>query len=268
MSGYDTVTLLTDRGLEDEAVGLVHSIFADMAPAARVVDLTHGIARHDVRAGSLALARSVPYIAPGVVVASVDPDGSAGRRSIGVEVGDGVGVLLGPDNGLLGNAVAIVGGAGRCVELVDERFRLPSPGAVWELRDVLAPAAAHLCNGVDLGELGPSLDPASLLPSLVPVSRFENEQVIGEVMWIDHFGRVQLNLDADVIDHLGDVLVVSSGEQRRVITRRPGVQDVVEGQLGLIVDAFGLISIVSPQRSAAEELGLHVGAEIVVSEAR
>lgn len=268
MTGYDTVTLMTDRGVHDEAVGLVHSIFADMAPAARVVDLTHGIPRHDVRAGSLTLARSVPYIAPGVVVASVDPDGSAGRRSIAVEVGDGVGVLVGPDNGLLGNAVAIVGGAGRSVELVDERYRLPSPGALWELRDVLAPAAAHLCNGVDLAELGPAVDPASLLPSLVPVSRFENEQVVGEVMWIDHFGRVQLNLDAEVIDHLGDVLVISSGEQRRVITRKAGIQDVAEGQVGLVVDSFGLMSIVAPQRSAAEELGLHVGAEIVVSEAR
>ena len=50
MTGYDTVTLMTDRGVHDEAVGLVHSIFADMAPAARVVDLTHGIPRHDVRA--------------------------------------------------------------------------------------------------------------------------------------------------------------------------------------------------------------------------
>lgn len=268
MSGFDTVTLLTDRGLTDEAVGVVHSIFADMSPATRVVDLTHGIDRHDIRAGSLALARSVPYIAPGVVVASVDPDGAAGRRSIAVEIGGGVGILVGPDNGLLGNAVAIVGGAGRTVELVDERFRLPSPGALWELRDVLAPAAANLCNGIDLAELGPAIDPAGLLPSLVPVPRFENTQVVGEVMWVDHFGKIQLNVDDETIEHLGEVLVVSSGELRRVITRKPQINDVADGQLGLVADAFGLMSIVSPLRSAAEELGLHVGAEIVLSEAR
>ena len=63
-------------------------------------------------------------------------------------------------------------------------------------------------------------------------------------------------------------IVISSGEQRRVITRKAGIQDVAEGQVGLVVDSFGLMSIVAPQRSAAEELGLHVGAEIVVSEAR
>lgn len=265
---YSTVTLMTDRGHTDEAVGVVHSIMADMAPGSRVVDLTHNVERYDVRAGALVLARSVAYIAPGIVIASVDPHGSAERRSVAVEVGDGIGVLLGPDNGLLANAVAIVGGAGRTVELSNEAFRLPSPGAVWPLRDVLAPAAAHLCNGVDLAELGAPIDPFTLLPSLVPIPRFDNEQVVAEAMWIDHFGAVQLNVDADMIDHLGAVVVISNGENRRVVRRHGSAVDIAEGQLGLVTDAFGVMSIVSPRRSAADELSVAVGAEIVLSEAR
>ncbi|NOX30540.1 MAG: SAM-dependent chlorinase/fluorinase [Actinobacteria bacterium] len=268
MAGYDTVTLMTDRGQVDEAVGVVRSILADMAPSANVVDLTHGIERHDVRAGALALARSVPYIAPGIVLASVDPDGSSQRRSIAVEIGDGVGVMVGSDNGLLANAVAIVGGAGRTVELTDERYRLPSAGSLWELRDVLAPAAAHLCEGVDLAELGPAIDPASLLPSLVPIPRFENEQVLAEVMWVDHFGRVQLNLEAEMIDHLGNTIVTTINSQQRVVMRHRSINDVPDGQVGLVTDTFGLMALVSPQRSAAAEFDIDVGAEVVLSEAR
>ena len=265
---YETVTLMTDRGRTDESVGVVHSILRDLAPHTAVVDLCHDIEAHDVRAGSLMLARSVPYIAPGVVVASVDPHGGDVRRSIGVEIGDGVGVLLGPDNGLLGSAVAIVGGAGRCVELVDERYRLPSPGAVSSLRDVMAPAAAHIANGVDLGELGPAVDPNSLLPSLVPVPRHENEQIAAEVLSVDPFGAVQLNVDETAIDHLGPILVLSFGDSNRTVRRFDTVADIAGGQVGLVPDAHGLMAVAAHQRSAAVELGLATGAEVLIAMAK
>ncbi len=265
---YDTVTFMSDRGRGDETVGVVHSIIRDTAPHARVIDLCHDVEPYDVRAGSLMLARSVPYIAPGVVIAAVDPHGSAERRSIAVEVGGGVGVLLGPDNGLLASAVAIVGGAGRCVELVDERFRLPSPGTVSALRDILAPAAAHLACGVELTDLGPPIDPNALLPSLVPVPRFENEQVVTEVLSIDPFGALQLNADDTDVEHLGDTLVLSFGTANRTVRRLASVTDVTSGQLALVPDAHGLLSITGHQRSAAEELGLATGAEVIIAIAR
>ena len=265
---YDTITFMSDLGRGDEAVGVVHSIIRDTAPAATVVDLCHDIEMYDVRAGSLMLARSVPYIAPGVVLASVDPHGSLERRSIAVEIGEGVGVLIGPDNGLLASAVAIVGGAGRCVELVDERFRLPSPGSMSPLRDVLAPAAAHIASGIDMSDLGPVVDPASLLPSLVPVPRFENEQVVAEVLSVDPTGAVQLNVDDSVVDHLGEILVLSFGESRRTVRRFAAISDIGSGQVGLVPDAHGLLAITAQRRSAAEELSIATGAEVIIAEAR
>ena len=98
---YDTVSLLTDYGLDDEFVGVVKSVIRDLAPHAAIVDLTHGVRPFDVRAGSLALARAIPYVAEGIVVGVVDPGVGTSRKAIAVEVGDGAGVLVGPDNGLL-----------------------------------------------------------------------------------------------------------------------------------------------------------------------
>ena len=79
---YDTVCLLTDYGIDDEFVGVVKSVIRDSRRTSRSIDLTHGIRPFDVRAGSLALARAIPYVADGVVLAVVDPGvGTTARRS-------------------------------------------------------------------------------------------------------------------------------------------------------------------------------------------
>ena len=116
---YDTVSLLTDYGLDDEFVGVVKAVLRDLAPHATAIDLTHGIRPYDVRGGSLALARAISYVPEGVVLAVVDPGVGTARRAIAVEVAGGAGVLVGPDNGLLAPAVAIIGGAERAVELTN-----------------------------------------------------------------------------------------------------------------------------------------------------
>ena len=102
---YDTISFLSDYGLSDEFVGVVKSVIRSIAPEVVVVDITHQVAPHDVRAGGLALARSAQYMVPGVVLAVVDPGVGGDRRAVAVEVGDGASVLVGPDNGLLAPAV-------------------------------------------------------------------------------------------------------------------------------------------------------------------
>ena len=113
MTRFDTVSFLTDYGTTDEFVGVVKSVIRDIAGHVTVVDLTHDIAPFDVRAGSLALARCIGYVPSGVVLAVVDPGVGTDRRAVAVEVADGAGVLIGPDNGLLAPAVAMAGGAER-----------------------------------------------------------------------------------------------------------------------------------------------------------
>ena len=76
------VTFLSDYGLADEFVGVVHGVIAGICPDARVIDLTHGIPRHDVRAGATLLARALPFTPAGVHLAVVDPDVGAQRRAL------------------------------------------------------------------------------------------------------------------------------------------------------------------------------------------
>ena len=113
MTSYDTISFLSDYGTVDEFVGVVHSVIHQLAPGTTVIDVSHHVPAHDVRAGGLTLARAAQYLAPGVVLAVVDPGVGTARRAVAIEVGDGGAVFIGPDNGLLAPAVAMVGGATR-----------------------------------------------------------------------------------------------------------------------------------------------------------
>lgn len=266
---YDTVSLLTDFGTTDEFVGVMKAVLRDLAPHAVAIDLTHDIPAYDVRAGSLALARAVSYLPDGVVVGVVDPGVGTERRAVAIEVAGGNGVFVGPDNGLLAPAVAMAGGAERAVALTNPEYRLVAPGATFDGRDVFMPAAAHLCNGVELTDLGEEVDPGSLLPAAVPLPRNEDGRLVGEVLWIDRFGNCQLNIDpSEVAALVGDdeepVRVDLPEGVTRIATRGTSYGELAPGAIGLVTDSYGMVALSCNQRSAADELQIGVGTQVTL----
>jgi S-adenosyl-L-methionine hydrolase (adenosine-forming) len=268
---YDTVSFLTDYGNRDEFVGVVKSVIRDIAPHVGVVDLTHEIAPFDIRGGSLALARCIGYVPSGVVLAVVDPGVGTNRRAVAIEVAGGAGVVVGPDNGLLAPAVAMAGGAERAVELTNPEYQLEAAGATFAGRDIFAPAAAHLCNGVALMDLGDEVDPGVLTPGTVPLPRTDGDAVIAEVLWVDRFGNCQLNLGPDDLEGwddrvslcLGDP-TASTGVTARTAVRASNFADI-GGGVGLVLDSYGMLAICLDRRSAADELGIGPGDQIAVT---
>lgn len=247
---------------------MVHSVIRSIAPDVGVVDVCHQVPPHDVRAGSLTLVRAVQYLAPGVVLGVVDPGVGTERRAVAVEVADGEAVFVGPDNGLLAPAVAMSGGAGRAVELTEEAFQLAAPGPTFAGRDIFAPAAAYLARGVDLADLGPPVDALSLRPGLVPLPRVEGDAVEAEVLWVDHFGNVQLNVGPDEVDAMGDRVALRWAEQVRMAGRVESFERIGAGQLGLIIDSYGLMALAVNRSSAADELGLKAGDQVTLAPPR
>ena len=272
MSRFDTVSFLTDYGTADEFVGVVKSVIRDLAPHVGVVDLTHEITPFDVRAGALALARCIGYVPSGVVLGVVDPGVGTDRRAVAIEVADGAGVLIGPDNGLLAPAVAMAGGAERAVELTNVEYQLQVAGATFDGRDVFGPAAAHVCNGVDLLELGAEIDPVLLLPGTVPLPRLEGDELIAEVLWVDRFGNAQLNVGPDDLPpNWGGLLQIRVGSPtdptgttvRRAV-RATNFAALAGGAVGLVLDSYGMLAVAMDQRSAADELGLTANDQVVL----
>lgn len=265
---FDTISFLSDYGTTDEFVGVVKSVIRSLAPHTTVLDITHEVAPYDVRGGSLTLARAVPYLCPGVVMAVVDPGVGTERRAVAIEVGGGQSYLVGPDNGLLAAAVGLVGGATDAVELSNPEYHLEAPGATFAGRDVFGPAAAHLCNGVPLYDLGEPVDPVSLLPGVIPLSREEDGTLVGQVFWVDRYGNCQLNVDPAQIADWGPRVQVRWTQPKpgsRTATRIDAFEQLEGGQVGLVTDSYGLLAIAMARGSAAETLDLATGDEIVLA---
>lgn len=261
---HDTISFLSDFGTDDEFVGVVKSVIRTIAPHASVIDLTHGITPHDVRGGALALARAVQYVDSGVILAVVDPGVGTNRKAVAIEVAGGEGVFVGPDNGLLASAIAMTGGAERAVVLTNEEYHLPSPGPTFAGRDVFAPVAAHLAAGVPFDALGEPIDPIALLPGILPLNQRDGDRLICEVLWVDRYGNAQLNVDADELAVLGARVLVRAGETVRSAAVAATYGAIPSGQLGLVVDSYGLVSICFDRSSAAKELGLVASDEVIL----
>lgn len=265
---YETVTFLSDLGTISEHVGVVKAAIREMAPTVVVIDLTHEIEPFDVRGASLALARAAVYLNNGVIIAAVDPGAGAKRRLIGVEVAEGRGVFLGPDNGVLAPAVAIVGGAERAVILDHQDLRMLAPGDVFAARDILAPVAAALCNGADLYQVGSPVDPGTLLPGVVPIAREEDGGLACEVLWVDRFGNCQLNVGVEDLEALWgsevNRLRVSFSDVVRNVPIVKGFADLGPGGVGLVVDSAGLLCLAVDRGSASRELSLGEGEQVVL----
>ena len=272
------VSFLSDYGRTDEFVGVCHAVMLDIAPDLRIVDITHDVPAFDVRAGALALVRAIQYLPEGVVLAVVDPGVGTERRCVAVQVEVENALLVGPDNGLLAPAVAMLGGPRLVVEITATEYQLEAPGPTFAGRDVMAPAAAHLAAGVPLAALGPEIDPVLLTPALVPLPNVDADGVItGEVLWVDHFGNCQLNVApeqlADAGAGIGDPLEVTVFDAAGVQTGRRArwVRTFAEAkpsELVLLVDSYGMCTLALDRRSAAVDLGLRASSSVTLSTQR
>src|SRR5688500_3193378 len=161
------VSLLTDFGLRDPSAAIVRATVLRIAPDAEVLDISHEVRKYRIRDGALLLWCALPYLPVGFHVAVVDPGVGTRRRPIALRTPRGD-VLIGPDDGLLMMAADKLGGATDSVELTDPAYRLPIVSTSFHGRDIFAPAAAHLANGVPLGRLGPAIDPSALVRLPMP----------------------------------------------------------------------------------------------------
>ncbi len=270
VASFDSLTFITDYGLEDGFVAACHGVAARIAPAARVIDITHLVQPGDVRRGAAVLAQTIPYLPPAVHVAVVDPGVGTARRGVAVQAGDSI--LVGPDNGLLSWAVAAQGGAERAVQLTNGDLWLHPVSPTFHGRDIFMPVAAHLAAGADLASAGDEIDLADLVTLPAPTSRVRDGEAEGEVMSVDRFGNVQLSIVAADVSELGvgfgSPLVVRCGRRQLTVPFLETFAAVAPGEIVAFTDSAGLISLAVNAGDAAQQLGLPPGAHVRLSVAR
>jgi S-adenosylmethionine hydrolase len=196
------ITLLTDFGLEDEYVGVLKGVIHGISPTAVIIDVTHGITPQNVVEAAYTLKASYPYFPEGTIhVAVVDPGVGTGRHIVAVRCGGHL--FLAPDNGLLAPIMKVhVPVEGYRVEN-ENLFRHPV-SATFHGRDVFAPVAAHLSQGLPLKALGCPLNFDALQPLRVQGPRFDPSGVLeGQIVGVDRFGNLITNIGSDHLAELG-----------------------------------------------------------------
>ncbi|HMS62761.1 MAG TPA: SAM-dependent chlorinase/fluorinase [Solirubrobacteraceae bacterium] len=256
------ITFLSDYGLADDFVGVCHGVIARLAPQARVIDVTHGVARHDVRSGAIVLRRALPYCPPGIHLAVVDPEVGGERLAVAVRVAEQDRVLVGPDNGLLSLAVARFGGAVEAVDVGLSRHRLEPASATFHGRDIFAPVAAALSAGAPLAAAGEPVDPDDLVTLHMPLARAEADEIVAHAVSVDRFGNVMLDVEHEELAafglRLGRPMTVNGA--RCVYAKT--FAEVQPGEPLVYEDAYRTLALAVNRGSAAELLDLAIDDEV------
>lgn len=206
------ITLTTDFGLKDPYAAEMKAAILGICPTVVIVDITHEIEKFNIRMGAYVLASAVPYFQKGTIhVAVVDPGVGTRRRPILIQTQQGF--FIGPDNGLLILA-AENQGIWRIHEITNPRLMLPRVSSTFHGRDVFAPAAAHLANGVHLTEFGSEIRDA-VKPEFTKVT-LRTDVLVGEVLHVDNFGNIITNISEKEIARIRmkDVVKVELPNQK------------------------------------------------------
>jgi hypothetical protein len=280
MTSEPPIVLLTDFGQEDPFVGIMKGVTAKIAPKGRVIDLTHSIPPGDVKRAAITIWQSSTYFPDDSIFLSVvDPGVGTSRR--GIVVVNDTHKYVGPDNGLFS---FILNESSEIWELKDPEYQLAYPGTTFHGRDIFAPAAAYLVNGVQGSQFGPPVSDVRRLSD--PVLLYEKSWIQGEVLFADHFGNLLTSLgrlsrlteslfrfdpwlrsDSE-IDQGIEVAIDRATVQLLNGRKLPWVNTFAEipsGTCAALIGSSGLMEIAANRNSAAEILGLSEGELLTLS---
>jgi len=264
------VTFLSDFGLQDDFVGTCHGVIKRIAPEAQIIDITHGIPPQEILQGALVLANTIEYMPVGAHLAVVDPGVGGARRPLALRDRNGR-HFVGPDNGLLVPA-AERAGIDVAHELANPAYALESISRTFHGRDLFAPAAAHLARGVDIGELGPPLDPDALVRLDLPLPELRPDRILGCVLYVDAFGNVALNLTREHVNEAGIVpgtqVELELGGERFFAVAARTFADARPGDIMLYEDSYRNMSVAISSGNAAEMLHARAGQSLRINVGR
>jgi S-adenosylmethionine hydrolase len=257
------ITLTTDFGLKDPYAAEMKAAILGICPNAAIVDITHEIEKFNIRMGAYVLASAVPYFPKGTIhVAVVDPGVGTQRRPILIQTQQGF--FIGPDNGLLILAAEHQGITGTR-KITNPRLMLPRVSSTFHGRDVFAPAAAHLANGVQPTEFGSEIRDA-VKPEFTKIT-LRKDMLVGEVLHVDNFGNIITNIGEKETARIRmkDVVNVELPNQKLKLKLCKAYGEAKPQEPLALIGSHNYLEIAINQGNAAAEFATKSGDKIKVS---
>jgi S-adenosylmethionine hydrolase len=263
------ITLTTDFGLRDPYVAMMKGVILSIHSKARIVDISHQIRAGSIIQAAGLLHEAFTFFPKGTVhVAVVDPGVGSDRRLIGLEAGGHF--FVGPDNGIFWHVIEDHGMA-KIVHLTENTFFLPDVSQTFHGRDVFAPVAAYLSQGVDLEAMGPKIDNPQAL--LYPKPRKKEDILYGQIMRVDNFGNLITNIHhKDLEIFLESTQPVIEVGNLIIKKMSPIYTDVEQGKLLALINSSDWLEIAVHLGRASQYIGLDleeiIGAEVRVKKTK
>lgn len=254
----NVITLTTDFGLQDYYVSAMKAVMLDIAPDVRLVDISHEIPSQDIMAGSWILQNSAMLFPSQTVhTVVVDPGVGTDRNPVALQIDDQF--FVGPDNGIF--SLLTEEKDFRAVRLTNKKYWRDNPSNTFHGRDIFAPVAAHLSEGVDLERLGDPVEDLVTYRWTVPIA--DKDGLEGMVIHIDKFGNLITNITESLLkDVIGDksVKIYVGNTILHEIAATFGA--VTEGEPVAYIGSSGMLEVGINKGSAEQMLGVQKGAQI------
>lgn len=271
----------SDFGNSDGAVSAMHGVANAVQRGIPIFEITHQIPQYNIWEASYRLLQAIRYWpAETVFVSIVDPGVGSDRRSVVAKTVDGHFIIT-PDNGTLTHVKQFIK-ITEVREIDEAKNRLPHSGEshTFHGRDIFAYTGARLASGtIQFKDVGPSLDPASIISFQLKHSTFVNNTITGIVDIIDKpFGNIWTNISRvqfrNLIKEYGDTLEVSITTDGRtiynnVMTFGRSFADLHIGEPLVYVNSLDNLGIAINQGSFADAYRVGTGTnwEVIIRKA-
>lgn len=256
------ITLTTDFGLKDPYAAEMKAVILSISPKTKTVDITHEIEKFNIRMGAYTLAAACPYFPKGTIhVAVIDPGVGTKRKAILIQTRNSY--FIGPDNGVL--VLAAKGqGIKHIYRIENPKFMLPRISNTFHGRDVFAPAAAHLANGISPSEFGPEIHEI-VMPKFAKITERKNT-LTGEVIHIDGFGNIVTNFTEKELESMGIKKTVHLKLKNTELKLKlcKAYAEVNARQPLAIIGSHNFLEISINQGNAAQNSQIRVGDKVTI----
>lgn len=259
------ISLSSDFGVGNKGIAVMEAVALSICPDVKIFNLKHDVPFFGINEGARTL-ESVVYLPVGCHVMVVDPGVGTERKGIVIETGRGD-YLIGPDNGVLLPATNFLGGFKRAFQLKNEKYYRKPVSPVFHGRDVFTPAAAYLCSGVKIEEFGPELNENELVKAPYEEAKIEGNRIVAQVIDVNNFGSVFLNVRQEVIHNLFKVggKIKATFDGKTIIL--PYIRTYGEVKVGgmlILDDDFGRVEVAVNQGRVTDRYYVKVGDKIIL----
>jgi S-adenosylmethionine hydrolase len=252
------ITLTTDFGLADPFVGIMKGVILNLAPNARIIDITHEIEPQNIRQAALVLETAHSYFPQNTVhLIVVDPGVGSERRPIAVKTKSAV--FVGPDNGVLTPAIDSVS---KVYELTTSKYFLESQSSTFHGRDVFAPTVAWIAKGTSISKMGRKISDPHILE--FPQPKIHKNTLTGEIVYIDRFGNCISNIPSELLRASQIESLTLRIGKRRIHGVTSHYSQLKSGEIGCLINSWGRLEIFCREGNAAKNLKCRVGTSLTI----